>query len=1090
MTEKGRGYRLILGPEFPGCSSKETKSIAQGRLSIRISRIAFYLILFGVTQVSVKAHSKSGETFTRIIRGKVTSADSPEGLPGVTITIKGSSLGTVTNTNGEYTLEVEADDAVLVFSFIGFKSQEITVHDKTVIDVVLAENVESLDEVVVTALNIARDKSSLGYSVTQVDNEALTQVKLNNPMNSLAGRVAGLQISSTPSGVDGSTRVVLRGVSSLSGGNRPLIVIDGIPVDGNSYGGADVGGGKDMGDALSDINRNDVESMTVLKGAGAAAVYGSRGANGVILITTKNGSKKQGSGISFSSSYMIDDPYVFPKLQNTYGQGAFGDYPANMTGIEEPWIWSWGPKMQGQTVTNWLGQPEAMTAQPSPFPKFYENGHSAINSVSFDGGNATSSFRASVTDLNGQGIIPTNKLNKQTVNLRGVSKFGKMFELDGKMTYIHSAAKDRPYLGEDNANAGWAMSILPRNVPLQQLEDNIVNDKGIERWAWDKTLGNPYWARQNKRNEDEKNRIQSLLSLKTIFSEKIDMFVRSGFDYTARDAKEYAAAGSAVNSNYRGWMNQSYGNDLEWNSDFLANYHDKISDMLSFTLSAGGNYRYNRSKGIAQSGNGWRVRDFYNINNLETYNTTESFNEKEVVSLYTLGNISYSNYLYFDFSYRSDWSSTLPAKQNRYPFYSANGSFLFSEALKLKSKIFSSGQLRSSYAVAGNDTGPYQTQNYYSVNQTALPYPVGSMNDRLAFPNFKPEIKTTWELGTNLRFMDNRFSLDLAYYSAVTKNQIMDVKLAPSSGFNNIRQNAGAIKNSGLEMLLTSTAIETTDFSWDVSLNLTRNKSIVVSLADDQTRIVLQNSILDLATIEMRPGDPFGSIYGKDYVRDANGNKVISDSGYPAIPGTAEYKRLGDINPDLMGGLSNKVTYKNFTLNFLVSFQLGGEFYSHGQLYRELMGTAEETLKGREEWYSTHQGSGHLETIPGVIPKGYVENGVTSTGSVNDVPVDPMLRNLQVIWFNRTVSDYILDATNVRMREVSLVYNFPKKLFGNAPITNVNLSLIGRNLFFFYNAAKHMDPESGFNSSTIGNAFELNSMPATRSYGVSLNVSF
>lgn len=318
----------------------------------------------------------------------------------------------------------------------------------------------------------------------------------------------------------------------------------------------------------------------------------------------------------------------------------------------------------------------------------------------------------------------------------------------------------------------------------------------------------------------------------------------------------------------------------------------------------------------------------------------------------------------------------------------------------------------------------------------------------------------------------------------------MDVKLAPSSGFNDIRQNAGEIKNSGLEMLISGTPVELNDFSWDVSVNLTRNKSEVLSLAGNQSRIVLQSSILDLATVEMRPGDPFGSIYGKDYVRDANGNKVISESGYPVAPGASEYKRLGDINPDLMGGFSNKLSYKNFTLNFLVSFQLGGEFYSHGQLYRELMGTAEETLKGRDEWYSTHQGSGHLETIPGVIPKGYVENGVTATGAVNDVPVDPMLRNLQVIWFNRTVKDYILDATNVRMREASLVYNFPKRLLGNAPITNLSVSAIGRNLFFFYNAAKHVDPESGYNSSTIGNAFELNSMPASRSYGFSVNVSF
>lgn len=1031
-----------------------------------------------------------GKFDKRTISGRVT-AEFEEGLPGVTVTVKNTSNGTITDSDGKYAVEIESEEAVLIFSFIGYQTQEIPVAGKTTIDVLLQENAQHLQEVVVTALSIERDKKSLGYSVTQVDNEALTRIKLNNPINSLAGRVAGLQISATPSGVDGSTRVVLRGVSSFSGSNRPLIVVDGIPVDGNSYGGASVGGGRDMGDALSDINRNDVESMTVLKGAGASAIYGSRGANGVILITTKSGKKRQGIGISLSSSYTIDDPWVFPKLQNTYGQGAFGDYPSSFVGLEEPWIWSWGPKMEGQTLTNWLGKQEPFTSQPNPFTKFYENGHSAINTVAFDGGNASSSFRASITNQNSQGIIPTNKLSKQTINLRGTSKLGKSIELDGKITYIHSSNNDRPYLAEDNANAGWAMSTLPRNVPLQELQDNKVNGLGIEQWAWDKTLSNPYWAREYKRNNDEKNRVQSLISMKTFFSENLDFMIRTGFDYTSRNAKEYAAAGSAVNANYRGWMNQSFGNDMEWNSDFLTNYHNSFSEKIDYSLSIGGNYRYAQSKGISQSGNGWRVADFYNINNLENYNTSESFSEKEVLSLYSLGTISYSNLMYLDFTYRSDWSSTLPKGNNRYPFYSVNGSFVFTEALKIKSDILSMGQLRGSYSVSGNDTGPYQTQNYYTVGQTALPYPVGSMSSQLAFPNFMPEIKTSWEAGTNIELYGGRLSFDIAYYTTVTKNQIMDVKLSPSSGFNDIRQNAGEIKNSGLEALISAIPIESDKFSWNLSFNITKNKSEVLSLADNQTRIVLQTSILDLATVEIRPGDPFGSIYGKDYVRDANGNKIIASTGYPLKPGDNEYKRLGDINPDWRGGLSNKFTYKNFTLNVLADFQLGGEFYSHGQLYRELMGTAEETLVGRDEWYSTHQGAGHFEPIPGVIPKGYIEEGVTEgSSSPNTTPVDPMMRYLQVVWFNRTVKDFILDATNVRLREASLGYTLPKKWLGNGIINDINFSIVGRNLLFFYNAAKHMDPESGYNSTTIGNAFELNSMPATRTYGFNLNVTF
>jgi TonB-linked SusC/RagA family outer membrane protein len=1055
--------------------------------SLVFNKVIFFILI--TFQITAAPFNKDVNAIG--ISGKVSSSDFPEGLPGVSVVVKGSTMGTITNSDGAYALNVPTLDAVLIYSFIGYYPLEVAINGRSIIDVQLKENTTNLQEVVVTGLSLVRDKNSLGYSVTQIANESLTDVKLNNPINSLAGRVAGLQISATPSGVDGSTRVVLRGVSSLTGSNRPLVVIDGIPVNGGSFGSAGVGGGKDMGDALSDINRNDVESMTILKGAGAAAIYGSRGANGVILVTTKKGSKNSGTGISLSSSYIIDQPFLFPKLQSTYGQGAFGTYPSNLIGTEEPWLWSWGPKMEGQSLTNWLGEKAPFNAQPDPFPLYYSNGFSAINTVSFDGGGENSSMRASFTNQDGQGIISTNKISKQTLNLRSTTKLGKIFELDGKVTYIHGVGKDRPYLAEDPANAAWAISTLPRNVPMSELEGNVVNSNGIENWIWDKTVGNPYWAKANKRNEDEKNRLQSLFSLKSDFSDNLNLIIRTGFDFLNRNTKEYASLGSSVNSNYRGNMNQAFANDIEWNSDFLLNYNKSVSDLIGVGLSVGGNYRYNKSKGIYQNGNGWRVPDFYNISNLENFSTGESFSEKEVMSLYTLGNISYSDFLYMDFSYRSDWSSTLPAANNRYPFYSLNGSFLFHDILNIPKSFLTKGQLRASYAVTGNDTGPYQTQNYYSVGQTVLPYPIGNLSSQLAFADFKPEIKTSIEVGTNLGFLGGRINFDIDYYSTVTDNQIMSVKLAPSSGFNSISQNAGSIQNNGIEALLNATIIESKKgLTWDVSLNATKNTSKVLSLADGQDRIVLQSSILNLATIEVRPGDPFGSIYGYDYARDDNGNKIVAN-GFPIKPSRGDYKRLGDINPRLTGGLSNRLRYGNFGLNFLVDFQLGGSFYSHGQLYRELMGTAENTLEGREEWYATHGGSGFLETIPGVIPKGYVEQGVIQNdGGLNDIPVDPMLRNLQVIWFNRTVADYIIDASNVRMREVSFSYNVPNNWIKKLPITRMDFSLVGRNLFFFYNAAINMDPESGYSSSTIGNAFELNSMPASRSLGFNLNVSF
>jgi hypothetical protein len=331
--------------------------------------------------------------------------------------------------------------------------------------------------------------------------------------------------------------------------------------------------------------------------------------------------------------------------------------------------------------------------------------------------------------------------------------------------------------------------------------------------------------------------------------------------------------------------------------------------------------------------------------------------------------------------------------------------------------------------------------------------------------------------------------VDLAYYNSVSENQIMDVKLAPSSGFENIKQNAGAIRNKGFEALFTGTPVSSTKgFTWDVSLNFSRNKSMVESLAEGEDRKVLATAINGMVLVEVRPGEPFGSIYGRDYLRDANGNKLIDENGR-ALQG--EVQNLGDINPDLIGGLSNHFSYRGFSLNFLIDFQLGGEFYSHSQLYRDLFGTSVESLEGRDEWYSTHEGLFHSQPISGVIPKGYVEEGVNiNSGLANDIPLQPMLRNVNVIWFDRIVSDYVLDASNVRMREIVLGYNLPRSLLDKTPFADVNLSLVGRNLFFFYNAAVHVDPESGYNASSIGNAIEATALPATRSYGVSVTVNF
>jgi TonB-linked SusC/RagA family outer membrane protein len=1095
--QEDHSYRFFYGDDLEDLNrtiSMEVRDVSIRQILTELESqtdLRFRLMEDGVIVVVPSNAPQQPATVT----GRINTPKDPDGLVGVTVVVKGTSQGVITDLSGRFQLEVPDPYALLSISFVGYETQLVALNGRADIRVQLVEDILAIEEVVVTALNIERDKNSLGYSITQVGSDELNSVKENNPINSLAGKVAGLQISSTPTGVDGSTRVILRGVASLSSGNRPLIVVDGIPVDGGTYGNAGIGGGKDMGDALSDINPEDIESMSVLKGAGAAAAYGSRGSNGVILITTKSGTKRKGLGVTFNSSYIMESVSTYPQLQSKYGQGAFGQHPTEVTPDmaaikgEEPWIWSWGRPMEGQTLPDWLDNPNPYTAQPNPFGKFYRTGSNLMNTLALDGGNDITSMRASITFQNGKGIYPTNDMNKQTINLRSTTKVGKRVEVDGKFTYIHNKVENRPYVSEDVASSSWTFSILPRDVSLQSLEDNYVDANGIEQWGWDRTLGNIYWSLKNKQNNDEKHRMQGLLSVNYDISDKFDLLVRSGADFTNRNSMEYAAQGSRVNSNYNGRYSHGIDNRLEMNSDFLLSYREDLSEKINLYLNFGGNHRYQQYKSINQWGDTWKVPDFYHISNIENYYTGQYFNEKEVLSLYGLGTLTYANWAYLDFTYRNDWSSTLPKESNSYNYYSGNLSLIFTELVDINPSILSLGKLRGSYAKVGNDTGPYQTRNYYSVSQTQWPYPLGSMSGRLAFADFKPEITNSWEVGANLGFLKNRINLDIAYYNSISENQIMDVKLAPSSGFDNIKQNAGAIRNKGFEALIMATPVSTVKgFAWDVSLNFSRNKSMVESLAEGEDRKVLARAINGMVLVEVRPGEPFGSIYGRDYVRDENGNKLIDDNGR-ALQG--EVENLGDINPDLIGGLANHLSYKGFNLSFLIDFQLGGEFYSHSQLYRDLFGTSVESLKGRDEWYSTHEGLFHSEPIPGVIPKGYVEEGVNvNSGMANDVALQPMLRNVNVIWFDRVVSDYILDASNIRMREIVLGYNLPRSLLDKTPFKDINISLVGRNLFFFYNAAVHVDPESGYSSSSIGNAIEATALPATRSYGVSVTVNF
>lgn len=1037
------------------------------------TRLSFKIVEEKLIVVSNQAIQSSAF----LVKGRIVSATDNEPLPGVNVVLQGTTTGKVCDFDGNYEIEVPNESAVLVFSFIGFKKQVVPVNARPVVNVALEEDVSSIEEVVVTALSIERDKNSLGYSITQVSGDDINGAKESNPINSLAGKVSGLQITKSPTGVDGSSRVVLRGVASMLGNNRPLFVIDGIPMNAG-YGGAGRWGGKDSGDALSDLNPEDIESMSVLKGAGAAAAYGSRGANGVILITTKKGKNKKGIGVSFSSGYTAETPMVTPDFQYEYTQGAFGQYPT-LAGnpakplADYPWIWSYGTKIEGQTETNWLGQEEQMTRQPNPYDAFFRTGSSFVNTISFDGGNENTTFRASITNQDSKGIMPNNDLSRQTINLRGFSKLGEKLEFDSKLTYIRSKVENRPYLAEDGSNIVQSISILPRNISLESMKNNTVDaDGNMLDWNIDPTFANPYWVLENIYNADEKNRLQGMFSVKWDITDNFNALVRSGVDYSNANSKEHENPGRPSDGNPgKGSVAQTMGNTMEWNTDFLATYSKEFNDF-SFSLSAGGNYRYNKYNSISQGGRVMKVPGLYHISNYESFGTSEWFSEKSVYSLYSLGQFSYKNYLYLDVTARNDWSSTLPLSNNSYFYHSENISLLFSEAFNLNWDWLDTGKIRASFAKVGNDTGAYEIAQYYSIQQTQTDFPLAGIGGQLPHFDLQPEETESWEVGTNLSFLKNRLVFDFTYYYSVSDNQIMNVDLTPSTGYGTKKMNAGKLQNTGYEVQLNAKPLESKNgLNWDLILTWSKNKSEVEELYGDMEFLPLAEEFHMM--IQARPGEAYGMIYTTDYKRDAFGNKLIDKDGFAQA---GEWKAMGNINPDWIGGINNRISYKDLSLNFLIDVQMGGDVYSWGKAYMGLFGTSVETLEGREEW---NAGTG-----------GFVEDGVSeSNGQPNTVAIDPTMRWYNI--YNRQIgTEWIQDATNVRLRELVLAYKLPSKWIAKLPVENVNFSLVGRNLFFLYRAMDHFDPETGFSSGNTGNGIEHLSLPSTTSYGVNLKINF
>ncbi len=1083
----------------------------------------FLLFIIGST-LSMRAQE-------RVIKGELIDENGVP-MPGVNVLIKGTTRGVSSDINGVFQLKVDQSD-VLVFSFIGYETKEVAVTGTKSFDIQLDPSAESLDEVVVTALGIKREKKALGYSVQEVKSEEMVEAKEINLLNSLAGKVAGLQISKVGSGAAGSSNVIIRGYTSIKGDNRPLFVIDGIPVENTAIGEASEWGGFDYGDGIADINQEDIETVSVLKGPSAAALYGTRAANGAILITTKKGTKRKGIGINFSSNYTVEEAIGLPDYQNVYGRGTAGSYLFNVNDYDhsidyvvddnnDPYTSlsaseSWGPKMDGRMVNIWTGEKVPFSPQPNNIKDFFRTGFTATNNISLTGTHKDATVRVAFGDMTNRGLLPNSAIDRFSTSISGNTKLGEKMRFEARLSYVHTSVENRPSLAQSQGNTMYQLIRMPRSIRLEDLQDYRDENLFARLYTGTKThqqVHNPYWIVNLNENGDITEHVTGYFKYDYDITPWLNTMVRAGLDLrnvrTEHKTATYNPTSTKLEENADGTLTVndsgdaytlSYYKSFSFNSDFLITAHKEIWDDWIARLNFGGSiYKYEFSS-MSSYGQKLKVPDLFNLYSANLITTTQGFSEKEIQSLYYFAQLAYKDAIYVDIQMRHDWDSSLTPYNCRYDYPSVSTSFILTETPGLeflKNDVLSFAKVRGSLAQVGSGTSPYQTILTYSLQNgmgnSIDGNGVATLGDTRPAFNLKPQKTNSWEVGTDLRFFDNRIGVDFSYYKMNTRNQIIVIGSTRTNGFSSQMVNAGNIQNSGVELTFVTTPVQIGDFKWDVRVNYSKNKSEIIELAEglDNYWLGMENTI----TITAKVGDAFGNMYGKGYKRNENGDIMIDSDGFPMTEG----KLLGNYQPDWVGGLQNIFRYKGLKLSFLLDVRMGGDIYSKSNVFSHRMGNAKETLEGREDWYNTHelvsyqdnennQWSWRWAPIQGVEEKGYVAKGVDVTGGPNTVAVDPQEYWSHVASSAPIAEEFIYDGSYIKLREVKLGYELPRKILKKSPFNRVFVSIVGRNLAYILKHTEDFDPESSYNTSIL-QGMESSAFPNSRSYGFNVVFNF
>lgn len=1009
---------------------------------------------------------------TGTVQGTVTDQVTKQPLSGVQVFIMGTTLGALTDQDGGFLLsDVPAGAQTVRAERIGYgeteRQVEVPAGGTATVQLQLSESAIGLDQIVVTALGVERTRREVTTSVQSVSGDALVRAPESNLVSTLSGKIAGVHIisSNTPGG---SARMVIRGVNSLTGNNQPLFVLDGTPVsNAASTSGTRGYNAIDYGNLMSDLNPNDIQSITVLKGANAAALYGSRAANGVVLIQTKKGSGARDLSITARADMTFDSPLRLPEYQDMYGQGSRGNFQAT---TDE----SWGPRMDGQLIDQPLYGGEApFVAHPDNVRDFFETGRTNNTSVALATGSENSSLRLSLSNMQQEGMLPGFHQDRTTLSLNGGLGLTERLRGEASLQYMKADAANRPAQGYGEDNVMWQFLWFGRQVDTEMLRRKRRNEDGSQ-YNWNSRWNNnPYWTQLEDQNWDSRDRFIGGGSLTYGITDWLDAMVRAGTDMSSEHRKDVYAAGTKSVSSQTGAFGEDTRSRSETNMDFLVSAQWPGLEQYSINATFGGSRRDNDFRSMGAWADSLVVPMLWDFDNSAVPPITNDYREEtRVNSLYGSVSFGFRNYWFVEATGRNDWSSTLPEQNNSYFYPSVSSSLIVSDLVELPGVSY--GKVRLGWAQVGNDASAYQLVDPYIGDRPFAGAPRFTASNTLRNFNLKPEITESWEAGAEVRFLEDRAGVDLTYYSTETRNQIVPVQISPLTGFSTKMMNAGTITNKGIELLVDATPVLLDNgFRWDVAANFGKNNNEVVDLAEGLETLTLDTYYG--VSVQARVGEAYGSMYGRKYVRDSQGRIVVGDNGRPLNTSSNPNDYLGNYNPDWTGGVRNTLRYGPVSAYVQIDGQKGGSVYSLTQAYGVRSGVLIETLEGRREGRTPDEGGGLV--VPGVR----VVDGDTVP---NDIVVDA-----QDYWRNLTGlhEEFVHDASYVKLREVRVGFQVPQAWTTRIGLAAAEIALIGRNLALWTDVP-HIDPETAFNAGNV-QGFEYAQMPSARTIGFSVSLT-